>query len=302
MQAFRSVRMVAIVGLGLAFGSSRAQSPSLEREREQAQGGEYVGRKEKSGYRSPYRVEFSAPVSELIGDLERTERGDWRIESETPHGEWYTHRAREHFGSWGPRPRAYPPPYGVENWPIAMRRERVIAVALRFVGYDYQHHHIPDWNPPRHWPWQKTCAGQNGRGVDCSNFTGFVYNLGFGLRLNTDVHHQAEERFANGPGRERTPLRHIALPKSYDERLATLRTGDLLFIRSHQGKISHVVIWVGPIGRSPDDTPLILDSHGGDVRDSNKQSIPCGIHLRPFRESSWYNQSADHAIRILRGE
>jgi hypothetical protein len=278
------IGFLAVCGLGL--GSSRAQAPAQE----------------KAAYCSPYRVEFRAPVSELIADLERTERGNPRLESETPHDEWYTHHARTHFGSWGPHPRAYPPPAGVESWPIEMQRERVIAVALRFLGYAYQHHHIPDWNPPASWPWKHSCAGHNGRGVDCSNFTGFIYNLGFGLRLNTDVHHQAEERFAIGPGRGRTPVRHIALPESYADRLATLRTGDLIFIRSNRGNISHVVIWVGDIGRSPDGTPLIIDSHGEDVRDSNDQPIPCGIHLRPFRERSWYNHSADHAIRIISGD
>src|SRR5262245_28140682 len=65
-------------------------------------------------------------------------------------------------------------------------------------------------------------------------------------------------------------------------------------------EISHVVIWVGGVGRGPDVTPLILDSHGGGVKDANGASIPCGIQLRPFRERSWYNESASHAIRILR--
>jgi hypothetical protein len=76
-------------------------------------------------------------------------------------------------------------------------------------------------------------------------------------------------------------------------------TGDLVSIRNRSGKISHVVIWVGAIGRSPDGTPLIIDSHGEDVRDSNGEAIPCGVQLRPFRENSWYNQSASHALRIF---
>ena len=25
------------------------------------------------------------------------------------------------------------------------------------------YHHIPDWDPPRDWPWHETCAGRNGR-------------------------------------------------------------------------------------------------------------------------------------------
>jgi cell wall-associated NlpC family hydrolase len=178
----------------------------------------------------------------------------------------------------------------------------VIAVAVRFLGYGYQHHHVPDWDPPQGWPWKQTCAGRNGRGVDCSNFTGFVYNLGFGLRLNTEVAHQADERIAEGPGREKTRLQHVKLPESYKERIATLRTGDMVFIRNREARISHVVLWVGSNGRSPDGVPLVIDSHGENVRDSEGRHVPCGIQLRPFRENSWYNHSASHAVRVFADE
>lgn len=253
-------------------------------------------------YRSPYSVRFTSAKAELVGDLERSERGDPRVEASIPHASWYSARTRERFGAWGPEPRHYPRPFGVDRWTPERKRERVIAVAMRFLGYAYQHHHIPDWNPPAGWPWKETCAGRNGKGVDCSNFTGFVYNLGFGLRLNTEIRHQAEERFALTSDGERIPLRRVALPESYEDRIGALRTGDLLFIRNRNGAISHVVIWVGPIGESPDGVPLILDSHGEDVRDSEGQPIPCGIHLRPFRENSWYNRSASHAVRLIEGE
>ncbi len=253
-------------------------------------------------YRSPYRVEFSVPKSELIGDLERSERGDWRIEAEIEHAHWYSPNTRERFGSWGPEPRTYPRPREPEGSTPERKRERVIAVAMRFLGYGYQHHHVPDWDPPRGWPWKETCFGRNGKGVDCSNFTGFVFNQGFGLKLNTEVHRQSEERFATTTEGERVPLRVVALPAAYSQRIETLRTGDLVFIKNRAGRISHVVIWVGPIGKSPDGIPLILDSHGEDVRDSEGTPIPCGIHLRPFRENSWYNESASHALRLVGGD
>ncbi|MEW4566798.1 NlpC/P60 family protein [Tautonia sp. JC769] len=258
-----------------------------------------VGKEQGEGYRSPYRVAFSVPAAGLVADLEGTERGDPRREGSVPFSEWYSRGVFERFGSWGPRARAYPPAPGVEGWPVDRLRERVIAVALRFEGYAYQHHHIPDWDPPPGWRWKSTCAGANGPGVDCSNFTGFVYNQGFGIRLNTDVTRQAGLRFAEGPGRARTPLERVELPGSYGDRLAALRTGDLLFVRNRAGSISHVVLWVGPIGRSPDGEPLVLDSHGEDTRDSNGELIPCGVRLRPFREDSWYNRSASHALRVF---
>jgi hypothetical protein len=255
---------------------------------------------EAAGYHSPYWVEFSGPRERLIGDLERTERGDPRLEAEIPHAHWYTPRALERWRGWGPPARTFPPPAGVAGWPVEARRQRAIAVALRYQGYAYQHHHIPDWDPPPAWPWTETCAGRNSKGVDCSNFTGFVYNLGFGLRFSTDVHRQAEQREAEGPGPgRRTPMRRIELPSSYEERIKVLRTGDLVYIRNRQGEISHVVLWVGTIGRAPDAAPLIIDSHGDGVRDCAGQTIPCGIQLRPFREDSWYNHSASHALRVF---
>jgi hypothetical protein len=256
---------------------------------------------QERAYQSPYRVAFTFRAEDLVGDLEQTPRGDPRLEAEIPFEHWYTRRTQERWLGWGPRARDYPPPPGVASWPAERKRERVVAVALRFRGYSYQHHHIPDWSPPPGWPWKETCAGTNGKGVDCSNLTGFVYNLGFGLRLSTDVHVQAEERVARGPGPSRTRLHPVVLPSSYEERLKALRTGDLLYIRNRGGKISHVVIWVGPIGRGSDGAPepLLIDSHGDDVRDSTGQPIPCGVQLRPFRENSWYNHSASHALRVF---
>ena len=254
---------------------------------------------ERPVYHSPYRVEFTVPAADLVGDLDHSERGDPRRQASIPFDAWYSPRTRERWRSWGPGPRQYPAPRGFDGWSTERKRERVIATALRFQGYAYQHHHIPDWDPPAGWPWLESCAGANGKGVDCSNLTGFVYNLGCGMRINTDVHKQAEERVAEGPGDRVTRLQTVELPASYDERIKALRTGDLLFIRSRAGTISHVVLWVGAIGRSPDGTPLVLDSHGADTRDSAGQMIPCGVHLRPFRASSWYHQSASHALRAF---
>ncbi|MFO0953211.1 MAG: NlpC/P60 family protein [Isosphaeraceae bacterium] len=249
-------------------------------------------------YRSPYRVAFNYPVSELVGDLERTERGDARLEARIPFHQWYASQTLRRWRAWGPPAREYAAP-PIEHWSAERKRERVIAVALRYRGYAYQHHHIPDWSPPADWPWLSTCAGTNGKGVDCSNLTGFVYNQGFGLRLSTDVHLQARGALARGAEKKPAALQFVELPSGYEERLRALRTGDLLFIRSRTGTISHVVIWVGPIGRSPDGTPLVIDSHGEDVRDSEGRPIPCGVQLRPFRENSWYNRSASHALRVI---
>jgi cell wall-associated NlpC family hydrolase len=259
------------------------------------------GQSNDTAYRSPYTVEFTIPVQELTGDFDKRQRGDPTQESTVAFPLWYSNRARDRYGAWSPPARHYPPPDGLAQRSLEWKQQRVIAVALRFQGYEYQHHHVPDWNPPTGWPWKKVRSGHNGRGVDCSNFTAFAYNLAFGLKMTGDVKTQAEAVEIAGPGsNETTRVQRIEEPATYRELLKTLRTGDLLFIRNKEKEISHVVLWVGPIGQEPDHAPLILDSHGEGVEDSDGQSIPDGIQLRPFRERSWYYQSSSHAIRILR--
>ena len=247
-----------------------------------------------------YRLEFTYALNDLIGDLDNSERGDPRHESETPHYEWYSRHVRKKFGSWGPRPRTYLPPIGLEKRSVEWKRERVIAVAAHYIGYGYQHHHIPDWDPPAGWPWKETCVGHNGKGFDCSNFTSFVYNQGFGIRMSAAVERQAELHSALEGRGYSLSLRRIRLPQAFEDRQKILRTGDLLYIRGREdGPITHVVIWVGSIGRSSSDVPLILDSHGDGVEDDDGKRIPCGIQIRPFRIDSWYNRCASHAHRVF---
>lgn len=256
-----------------------------------------------SSYKSPYSVKFTHPVSELLADLEHGPRADPHNQSDIPFNEWNSPRVRKEYGSWGPRARHYPAPQGVLNRPTEWQRERVIAVALRYQGYAYQHHHIPDWQPPASWPWKETAAGHNSKGLDCSNFSAFVYNQGFGIKPSGNVKEQAEQLTIPGPGPGRTLRAElIQKPECYAELTKTLKTGDLLYIRNNAGALAHVIIWVGPIGQSSDGDPLIIDSHGEGVKDSEGQPIPVGIHLRPFREKSWYYRSFSHAHRLLKGE
>ena len=121
-------------------------------------------------YVSPYSVRFTFPESELIGDILDGRRGEVREQSSLPYYRWDSQFVRRRYGAWGPPARHFLPPEGVQNKSAAWKRERVIAVGLRFLGYEYQHHHIPDWNPPEHWPWLKAPSGHNGKGLDCSNF------------------------------------------------------------------------------------------------------------------------------------
>ncbi|MBM4072531.1 MAG: hypothetical protein FJ271_26915 [Planctomycetes bacterium] len=248
-------------------------------------------------YDSPYALAFSHPRAELLSGFQGR-RGDPRQSSIVPFADWYSAHTRKQYGHWGPPARHYQAPQSIAGRSLEWRRERVIAVAARYIGYGYQHHHLPDWDPPAGWPWAKTATGHNGKGVDCSNFTAFVYNVGFGIKPSSAIGKQAQGLDIPGPGKA-IRAKRIDLTGDYDDLVKTLQTGDLLFIRNRSEKISHVVLWVGGIGRAPDNVPLILDSHGDGVKDSSGHFIPAGVHLRPFREKSWYFRSASHAIRIL---
>ncbi len=252
-------------------------------------------------HKSPadYSVAYSGPLEELIGDLLHSERGDPKRESATPHHEWYSEHVRRRMGAWGPKPRLYAPLEGLSGQPLEWKCERVIATAARFIGYGYQHHHIPDWNPPADWPWKRTCVGHNGPGFDCSNFTSFVFNQGFGIKISSGIGYQsrADHGFvAVYPVR----IERVELPTAYDKRVSALRTGDLLYIRGREdGPVTHVVLWVGSIGRAASGLPLLIDSHGSGVSDDQGRPIPCGVQIRPFRENSWYNRCASHAHRVF---
>jgi hypothetical protein len=255
---------------------------------------------ERHTYHSPYDLDFTYTRDDLVGDLEHTKRGDPRRQSSTPHEHWYSKKTRHRFGAWGPEQRRYTALPGLAERPLAWKQQRVIAVGSRFIGYEYQHHHVPDWDPPKHWPWKHCCAGRNGRGVDCSNFTTFVYNQGFGIHMSSGIREQSEVHTALEGRHEHVAVHRIELPADYKARQEILHTGDLLYIRGREdGPVTHVILWVGSIGRSKSGIPLILDSHGDDVVDDNGHHIPCGIHLRPFREDSWYNKCASHAHRIF---
>ena len=249
-------------------------------------------------YRSPYSVRLPWSDHELIPDLIEGERGDRRFEATIPESAWYNH---SRVGPWGPPARAYGPPPLAAGKSDDWKRARIIATALRFVGYAYRHHHVPDWNPPTGWHIPEPGGVRHdGRGVDCSNFTSFVYNQGLGIGISSDVQKQSAARFVSLHGSDRVePVTILHGQDSYALWVSVLKPGDLLFIRPRTGTtISHVVIWIGAWG-FPQDEPLVLDSHGADVRDSAGNRIPAGIYLRPFRFSSWYATNADHAIRII---
>jgi hypothetical protein len=146
---------------------------------------------------------------------------------------------------WGPAARTYPevlPPIGhdVGLW----RRDRIIEVAQKYVGLPYLHRHIP-------------AAG----GLDCSNFTSWVYNYGLGIRFVSQIVRQSE-----------TVGRKLAAEEP-------LKKGDLLFIWSPvRTRIVHVAIYLDP--------ETLIDS-----------SSPNGVKVRRFR--GWYKDRYAWARRVL---
>jgi len=254
-------------------------------------------------YTSPYELKFSLPIETLTAPDSMAPRNDINLESETPANEWYSARIRRKFGAWGPEPRHYPAPFQdfASTSPTWMR-ERLLAVAQRFIGMPYQHHHVPDWNPPADWPWKEVAYGRNSRGVDCSDFTSWLYNYGLGIKLPTNILTQANAEDVPGPsgtGQGRLPVQVIQ-SDNYENLVSKLKTGDLLYIKKKsEDTVSHVIMWVGEVGRAPGKVPLVIDSTGSGHKDSNGNVIPVGIHLRPFTKDSWYFTSFSHAHRII---
>lgn len=256
---------------------------------------------DRAGYRSPYSVNLPWTMEELIPDLLEGERGDPGREAIIPYDLWYQH-SDPWIGPWGPLPRHYHWPAIANGKSDDWKRARIIATALRYLGYQYRHHYIPDWDPPLGWYVPKPGGTRHeGKGVDCSNFTSFAYNQGLGLGISSDIHKQAASETITIHGAElEIPVTLISKPQSSENWAEVLKPGDLLFIRPRNGDgISHVVIWIGSWGEAKDGQPLILDSHGADVRDAEGSLIPAGVYLRPFRPNSWYATNADHALRLI---
>lgn len=170
-------------------------------------------------------------------------------ESNTPPAKWY---GNPRIGTWGPHPAQYPPvqaPAGCD--PVEWQRARIIAVAKKYVGLPYKHHHIPAWSP------------EEGPGLDCSNFTSWVYNYGLGIKFNSNIHKQSDG--PNAPGR--------VLGK--DEKFVP---GDLLYIlKGDRSQVSHVIIFI--------DDGHVIDSHKGSVQ------------VRDFE--GWYKTHLDHVRRVI---
>ncbi len=255
---------------------------------------------DRAAYKSPYSVKLSFDAKDLAGDLSQGKRADPKEQSSVEHKDWYDEANQRRWGYWGPPSRHYPAPPGLAGRKAEWKRQRVIAAGMTMVGHSYQPHHIPDWDPPAAWPSKPDKKRPVAKGLDCSNFVSFAYNLALGFKLPSAVATLGAMTETPGPGEGRsTPVQRIEVPKDYADFPKLLRTGDILFMKNKDGEISHAILWVGEIGRSPDKQPLILDSTGDSGIDANGKQIPDGIYLRAFRPTGFYFKQASHAIRVI---
>ena len=255
-------------------------------------------------YASPYRFRFTVPAESLIPDMAGS-RGVVSNWANVSFSNWYSTSTRNTYGTWGPRCKSMSlPTTDILAWPLDMRQQRLFAFAQRYLGVRYEHHHLPEWDPPADWPWDQVCTDEQGMGADCSNFTGWLYNWCFGIWVDTDIDVQAVESSIPTSGGTNTVVTRISKPASggYAALCAALQPGDLCFVFASGSTttISHVFMWLGEYGAGPSSTPLILDSTSATVNDFYGTPMPCGIQIRPFTSSSSYYTRFSHAYRLLR--
>jgi cell wall-associated NlpC family hydrolase len=254
----------------------------------------------QSDYQSPYKVTLSIPMSELMAPDNIPPRGNFKLESDTPFERWYSDGTLRKYQAWGPQSRHYPPVDGYATRSSEWKRQRLLAVACSMIGLPYQHHHIPDWNPPPDWPWKEVAYGRNSKGMDCSDFTSWLYNYGLGLKLKTGIRQQALALTEADADDTQITIVKIHDDGGYNSLVSKLIAGDLLYIKhKDDGEISHVIMWLGKYGQSPDGTPLVIDCTGPEHIDSSGNHIPIGVQIRPFGRDSWYYKSFSHANRII---
>lgn len=164
-------------------------------------------------------------------------------QTEVPEAEWFDKSV------YGPPAATYPEvqvPSGVTD-ELQWKRDRVIEVAKHFIGTPYAHLHIPD-------------AG----GLDCSNYTAWIYNYGFGIRFTSNTQKQANEA-----GRLLAPGE-------------PLEKGDLIFIwNSSFTEIGHAAIYIDP-------------EH---LIDSTSSATPALVNVRDLK--GWYKTRFAFARRII---
>ncbi len=268
------------------------------------------------------RIQGGSCDSTLTGDFASR---DALPESTAP--DWQTTATA---GTWGPRAAPLP----VVNVPtvcdaLSWRQQRVLAVIDKYVNLDlnYCHHHIPGWLPPddsdQPHPKFRVSTGENmtctanrtdasgnivWQGVDCSDFTSWVYNYAFGIPaggavMPTGIGQQACD-LGVAPGvaldYNRTNIAEVIAA-------GKLQPGDLLYIMGGgtSVQITHVILWTGQqVGVNFDQSRLAPDaaSYVGSGQSLEGAWVIADSHYagpayRPFL--GWYQASISHVRRVI---
>ncbi len=160
-------------------------------------------------------------------------------QTEIPKSKW-----QSCCGRYGPLPSKYPKAVAPKKYDsTTWLRDKTVATAKKYLGLPYKHRHIPGMG-----------------GLDCSNFSAWVYNYGLGLSFTSNIRKQAHH-----VGRRLAPSEKI-------------KKGDLIFIWSEdQTWLSHVAVYIGD-GK-------IIDSTGP------------GVAIRDYK--GWYKERFAWARRII---
>ena len=252
-------------------------------------------------YMSPYDISSLITISGLGDDFVTR---DILNPSTIDTSHWYNQNSPYYINEpseikWGPCPRQYSAESGAPH-STDWQRQRIIYVAKRYIGYHYQHHHLLQWDPPQTWPFNPVSLGHQSKGIDCSDFSSWVYNYGLGIKLNTAVADQAKlDSVPNPGGIGKKPVQKIVYDTSFTNLVSVLNMGDLLYILPNADSVnaSHVIIWIGKPANCAEY--LVIDSHDQTIKDINNKNIPTGVRIRPFRANGWYHRCLRNVNRII---
>jgi len=262
-------------------------------------------------YQSPYALNLPATAQQL-GLL--TNPADWGP----------TSYDRKSTDAYGPSINQYKVDPSVAQLSGLEQAQRLFAMAQLLLGQTmYQHHHdpaflgIPELPPYPSFVFDPNDNMRQTPGLDCTDFTSFVYNFALGIEMNSATNTQANlktvtQHFTDGTTRTLStnstpiPAEHQT-QEFYNALIQTLQPGDLLYIsgtgpgQATSTKAAHGIIFLGFANQpgslvtstSPNDlgTPLIMDCTGQEHTDANGVQVPNGVHIRPFAfqgANSWY--------------
>ena len=197
-----------------------------------------------NGARAAFDCTTINPESTYAPTTAASPTADFSFRDGLPQTEVSKEKWQSCCGTFGPCPITYPKViFPNESLRVAWSRERAVEAAKRLIGTRYAHRHIPQMG-----------------GLDCSNFTAFVYNYALGIRIKSNVELQAEQ--AGRRLDSTTPL----------------EAGDLVFIyNSSKSSITHAVLYI--------DKNHIIDDTGP------------GVQVRAFE--GWYKDRQAWARRII---